>query len=822
MGSLFRLLMGGCLAWASLVSASARSETPPLAAAPPAEESDGDGPQSLSPLNELPRAQVDSAAQMLVKEGDRLAGLKKYREAIHFYSSAMVLAPRDPSLYIKRAELYRQIGERALAEQDLRIAALVAAPQQYEPPEPLELFPFAFPFRWEFDPAMAPLYGLAAWLALWLAYCYCGFRQSREGGGTIIRLIGVAAGAALIALAPTFAWLAARAMYDTDRLELGLALPLMLISAFWMSLVLRPPHRRTRRGPPLPLVEDEAVLASVARLAELMGIKPPRVRLLRTVGGAQRVLAWAGGLPAPSVIVTDGLLTRLDNLDRDAVIAHEMGHIANHSLWPLSSLFSLSCAVALLAAIWHPIDVALAFGFACFIGLRRIISRPIEADCDRRAARVIGFDATISALKKIHVLHSIRNSGWLSLIAYAWATHPSPEMRLSLLTRAARREETGKAGGLPEPVGNGEVTKPAESACSESRFRLHRAISWLGVLLWIGALGVAWRVAPTADRFALWLLIVVSVTPIFLMSFARTTAAKRDVSRQQVRPVWLRRLLLGVVLLLIAAPFVLYRFLPFEGFEGVDLAVIAPVAVVLVLVATTSGSRRQQPVTRQINEALQEHRFADVLAIARLHRRQMAKQPLARYNVAFVEGLFGDRSAAIAELEEICRIYRSFALPALTLCILHFEQGDSDKALDVARRAVSHWPKDPLPGIDEARVLRQMGRLDEAQAAIDRALHLDGDSGATYAVASGIALDRGASPAAERLADRAAELEPGGLLVLVAKAEIALASGNRELARAAVERAVKTIKANPFALFGVDLARLKRQLAELDAETVPN
>src|ERR1700686_3976302 len=146
----------------------------------------------------------------------------------------MVLAPRDPSLYIKRAELYRQIGERALAEQDLRIAALVAAPQQYEPPEPLELFPFAFPFRWEFDPAMAPLYGLAAWLALWLAYCYCGFRQSREGGGTIIRLIGVAAGAALIALAPTFAWLAARAMYDTDRLELGLALPLMLISAFWM------------------------------------------------------------------------------------------------------------------------------------------------------------------------------------------------------------------------------------------------------------------------------------------------------------------------------------------------------------------------------------------------------------------------------------------------------------------------------------------------------------------------------------------------------------------------------------------------------------
>jgi Zn-dependent protease with chaperone function/Flp pilus assembly protein TadD len=819
MGSLLRLLMGGCLAWACLVSASARSETPPLPAAPPAEESDGDGSHSLAPLNELPRAQVDSAAQMLVTEGDRLAGLRKYREAMHFYSSAMALAPRDPSVYIKRAEMYRQIGERALAEQDLRIAALVAAPQQYEPAEPLELFPFAFPFRWEFDASMSPIYAAIAWLALAVVYGVVGFRQSREEGGTILRLIGVAAGASLIALTPMFVWLAAYAMQNADRLELALAFPLMALSAFWMSLVLRPPHRPTRRRPPLPRVEDEALLARVARLAGAMGIVPPRLRLLRSVGGAQRVLAWAGGLPAPSVIVTDGLLTRLDDVERDAVIAHEIGHIANHSLWPLSSLFSVSCAVALLAALWHPIDVALAFSFAFFIGLRRIISRPIEADCDRRAARVIGYDATISALKKIHALHSIRNSGWMSLLAYAWATHPSPEMRLSLLARAARREDSSKPSRSPEPACNEELPKPTALDCTEGRFRLHRAVSWLGVALWVGALSVAWCIAPRADRFAFWLLMFVACTPIVLLSFARTAAAKRASGRQRVRPRWQRVAILLAIVLLIALPFVLPYGLRAGAFE---YALFGPLVIAIVVLTLTLGSRRDPGLSRQINEALQEHRFGDLLAIARMNRKQVVKQPLVRYNVAFVEGIHGDRSLAIAELEEMCRKYRSFALPALTLCLLYFEQGDHERALDVARRARDRWPKDPLPSIDEARVLRQMGRLEEAQAAVDRALRIDPDAGGADALAAGISLDRGDRPAAEQLAERAGELEPGGLLVLVAKAEVALAAGDRELGRKAVERAVKTIKANPFAVCGVDLARLERQLAELDAETVPN
>ena len=61
--------------------------------------------------------------------------------------------------------------------------------------------------------------------------------------------------------------------------------------------------------------------------------------------------------------------------------------------------------------------------------------------------------------------------------------------------------------------------------------------------------------------------------------------------------------------------------------------------------------------------------------------------------------------------------------------------------------------------------------------------------------------------------------------VVVTEAEIALAGGDRQSAQTAVDRAVNTIKANPFALCGVEIARLGQKLAglqpeQLDAEKI--
>ena len=68
--------------------------------------------------------------------------------------------------------------------------------------------------------------------------------------------------------------------------------------------------------------------------------------------------------------------------------------------------------------------LAALLGVLFTMGLRRVVSRAFEADCDRRAARVVGFSPTISAIYKVHAAHDLRNRGLGSVLAYACATHP--------------------------------------------------------------------------------------------------------------------------------------------------------------------------------------------------------------------------------------------------------------------------------------------------------------------------------------------------------------------------------------------------------------
>src|ERR1041385_6071461 len=51
--------------------------------------------QSLLPRDGIPQDQVEEAAESLADEGDRLANLGKYREAVDYYTSALMLTPHD-------------------------------------------------------------------------------------------------------------------------------------------------------------------------------------------------------------------------------------------------------------------------------------------------------------------------------------------------------------------------------------------------------------------------------------------------------------------------------------------------------------------------------------------------------------------------------------------------------------------------------------------------------------------------------------------------------------------------------------------------------
>ncbi|HKD37951.1 MAG TPA: hypothetical protein VKB78_14160, partial [Pirellulales bacterium] len=272
--------------------------------AQPQDESNVSGDDRLARPGEVAQGSSNAAVQQISGEGDRLVGEGRFREAIDYYTAALALDPRSLTLYCKRSALYQRIGETALADRDRQYVAALS--EYHRPQSPISISLFPGDGISISTPTDALIWGGGIWLLLTIAYCWAGYRQSREGGGTIRRLIGVAAAAAVVALSPLFVWMVVQVMHPVGFVESTEALLVTGLSSFWMALVLRPPLRPYPSRPRLPVVEDETVIDRVKTLAKAMGIAPPRVRLMRSVGGAQRVLAWAGGLPKPIIIVTDG------------------------------------------------------------------------------------------------------------------------------------------------------------------------------------------------------------------------------------------------------------------------------------------------------------------------------------------------------------------------------------------------------------------------------------------------------------------------------------------------------------------------------------
>ena len=186
--------------------------------------------------------------------------------------------------------------------------------------------------------------------------------------------------------------------------------------------------------------------------------------------------------------------------------------------------------------------------------------------------------------------------------------------------------------------------------------------------------------------------------------------------------------------------------------------------------------------------------------------------------MALVEALAGDRAVAVASLEELILARPTFLLPRITLSMLYLDQGDSERALAVAQEASRRAANDPWPAVLEARALRRLGQLGEAQTAVDRALRLDPELGSVQAIAGALSLDRGDFAAAESRLRRAIQLSPGDGLVLSIRAELAVATGSQDRAREAVQEALAALRSNPFSIANTELGWLEEQWKKLAPE----
>jgi Zn-dependent protease with chaperone function len=673
-----------------------------------------------------------------------------------------------------------------------------------------------------FSAAQACGIAAGAYLALFLLYVLAGWRQSVEGNGKRMRLLWVAAVAALFGLAPLLTWLALQPSMSKPP-EFATAGCLTLLSALWMALALRPPMQSLPFRSPLPLVDDPDFVERVGLLAVKVDIAPPRVRLLRTVGGSLNTLAWVGGLPQPSLVVTDGTLHRLKPIERDAIVAHEVGHIANHSLWPLTLMFPFGCGVASLLSGIYSESLALVLGLLLLVGARRIVSRFIEADCDRRAARAIGYPETISALSKIHALLPVKTSGVFSVLFYAMATHPSRAVRLSLLYRAGQREGVLPAATQLEASRDDDRSSSFASHGFEYSTRLfwtHRTISCLALVAWLAVLVVA--VATNRGRSSpapvwLWCCACIPVLPALFMA---TPEARRARRRQQVnkraghrRTLRLYMLIIFAMLVAVLVVVFLLSALNLENpvLEALITGVICATAVMLPVYFRRRG---MVPIRR----ALENHEFAAAVKLGRARPKLLARNPQMAYTIGIIDAIHGDHEAGTRDLERLVVDYPGFALPRLGLCMLYLDRGDALRALEIANAAEQDFIKDPLPSILKARALRRLARVAEAQESVSRALQLDPREASAHAMQAVISLDLGLHVAAKSSLSRALELAPGEAFVLVHAAEVRLALGTHAQAQQAIREAINAVRANPFSVMDTEVAWLGDQLRRSESE----
>jgi Flp pilus assembly protein TadD len=231
------------------------------------------------------------------------------------------------------------------------------------------------------------------------------------------------------------------------------------------------------------------------------------------------------------------------------------------------------------------------------------------------------------------------------------------------------------------------------------------------------------------------------------------------------------------------------------------------------LLLLVAGTPKHVPRLRnELLSALHDHDFARAARLGLDNARRMMKVPDFRHNAAVAIALAGDYPRGLAELQSNFRDHPKFVQSLLTQSAFCCEEGDYMQAIDLARQAGERLPGDPEPLVKEAWALRQLGRVEEAEAAARRALEIDAGEAGPHLILAGLTIDRGDEQAARAELALAERLSPGSPFGRLLEAEAALAFDTVEVAGAAIERAAAAAKANPFAVIDRQVVRLRERL----------
>lgn len=633
----------------------------------------------------------------------------------------------------------------------------------------------------------------AAWFILWFLFLGQGTRTTREVHGSRLRLGWVAALLAAVCLLPLIGSTLWGLLHDPTPEQL-----IVLSMGTFMSVVfclqfLQPPIQ-IQGQQSLPLVENPEFLDRVARLSEVIGVVPPRVRLWPSTTDSQQALAFAGCLSAPQLVVTDGILNRLSTAESDAILAHELGHIANHTLWFFAPLMSLAATAACLVSesgIW----VALGLGMLVFVGLRRISSRPLEFDCDRRAAQAVSPQAMIIALEKIHVLHPLQGENWLSELCFATSTHPSLNSRTACLKRFANN-----------PLSDGEC---------QALIRSQR-LGWLAVGAWIcaivGGLFVLYR-WPEMTHAVSMIWIGLALVPLLLLlqgtRKVRQMHARRLVTTGSSRGKWIFGALIALCAVGIFLPLEYFADWPFSPLVSVTSICLMVITVGIALMRLTRRSRLQHNILTDFTLG----KYENVVQTFDSAPRWFQRNPAYENTTAIALALTDRRAEALHRLEQLELREPQFPAGLMTLIALDYDDGKDARAEGLAARLTELLPDDPVGPFRQVLSLVRMGQLDRARDVVTAARSRIPTAPLLNLAEAAVAIADNQQEKARELLELSERQLPGDCHLAVLWVEYFLRQGNIPDALGALERLDSMARSNRLAFLDGTLFRLRQQLS---------
>ncbi len=574
----------------------------------------------------------------------------------------------------------------------------------------------------------------------------------------------------------------------------------------YITAVLRQPTRIPGHVGPLLAITDGDFYSRVRELADRMRIATPAVRMARSNTADHATMAFAGGLIAPSIIVTDGILTRLTADERDAIVGHELAHIANGTFWYLMVVASMAgTGIAIAQACGASTSVLI--GAALFVGLQRVVMRRLELDCDLRAARAIGFPETATALKKIHRLGiDGHTSPKLREMIHATGSHPSLAARLEHLKNHAPSDDQSR---MPDPGGD------------ETRIAWWAAAGWLLLVVtgwWLGS-KAEWLSVVTAGV----LLLAATLTPwLLLLASQSKEVLKLQLMRFAKAAGWVA---LGILAL---------GILSLSGFatEAMDeseypmiwlsilLTAVPALCIVFIVIMSRTASRNS--FQSNLLTAWEGHDFVSVLKHIKRNRQFAKSDPDVLYREAMAHAILGERSEAIRLFENLVERHPEGINYHIALTATLIEMSQTENALKLCDIIISKFPKTGIGQAIAARCLRRLGRFDEARIRIRQGIECNPQIGAFYAAEAGIAADQGEFDVARDLLRKAGEIAPGTPQELVEDARLAIRTEPQPITIQKLKRAIEALKANPLILRQSELKSLRRELNRLsgDAATV--